>query len=257
MFWPPFGEPVVRKWCYEYMFSSNQTEVAAVAQSLDMALAYIDARNWTFGNAADATASSALVRVFTDCQGAQEAIKAGLSRSRANARFTNAHTRPFVAAIIGLAHQLRARGVTLEIHWLPRCCTPSHLRADRLAYSWAASNADFSQRSLPRDLRDGIVDKLRAEIMRATAPFIAAAAAAAARSSSPPVPALLPALPPMPTTATTTTTTTMVSRRMARNQGRLAALQRLRSVPAASLTSRQVTQMRGLEGQLRLAGYQV
>lgn len=172
---------VVLNWLSQKTYSSEHAEMCAVSQGLEEVIKRVD----HFGP------PSSTVKIFSDSAACQDRIARGIlvdnkfvaaaggnngmtkgsnpywsrKRKRKEASFSDKHTNPILRTIIWQSHYLSERGCTIEIHWIPRNLTFAAYLADHVAGLWRdASQPVFSQANLPREQRDGIMDKLGEEI---------------------------------------------------------------------------------------------
>lgn len=164
------GDFTIRHWLSHRTYGANHVELAAIAQALEEAVRRIDQHR---------PATSA-VKVFTDSTASLKRIEGGISDVKEIARSTNGnrkrmffhrHTNPFVHLIIWQSHYLSDLGCTVELRWMPRNTTLAHRLADHMAGQWRKEKRGelFNQRYLPHHQRDGILDKLHAEVSAACA----------------------------------------------------------------------------------------
>ncbi|KAK1776472.1 hypothetical protein QBC45DRAFT_301816, partial [Copromyces sp. CBS 386.78] len=157
----------IRSWSNQKMYSFTEAEMAAIAQSIDTALRLKHQHNpETFD-----------VEIFTDSKPCFHRIVRDLNYRQD--RFFFRHTEPVMRALIWLSHRLKEMGGRLKVRWNPRRCATGPVLADNAAgvHSRGVNAEGFSQRNLPVDQRDGILDKLHEQISaavreRATPPAV-------------------------------------------------------------------------------------
>ena len=144
----------VRSWSFEKMYSSGQAEMAALAQSIDVATR-VQEKN---------RAAKVQVRIFTDSQECWHRLRGGLGQKRE--RFSFRHTEPVLRAVIWLSHRLKIMGGDLEVRWNPRRCAIGPELADDAAgvHSRGVDPATFNQRDVRLFERDGILGMVHEEI---------------------------------------------------------------------------------------------
>ncbi|KAK3396606.1 hypothetical protein B0T20DRAFT_502053 [Sordaria brevicollis] len=173
------GDFTIRHWLSHKTYGANYVELAAIAQSLEEAIQRIDQHQ----------PERSVVKVFTDSTAALVRIERSIANgdlvlgdtTNGRAIFFNRNrdigTEPFVRLVIWQSHYLADRGCTVELHWLPRNTTLAHRLADHMAGLWKNAQCGklFNQGYLPHHERDGLLDKLHAEVssIRAKDPRLA------------------------------------------------------------------------------------
>ncbi|EGO51404.1 hypothetical protein NEUTE1DRAFT_51016 [Neurospora tetrasperma FGSC 2508] len=165
------GDFTIRHWLSHRTFGAAHVEMAALAQALEEVIKRNDQHR----------PDKSTVKIFTDSDTALARIDRGilnletntfansLKRKRENKAFFEEHTNPFVRLIVWQSHYLSDRGCTIEMNWMPRNTTLGHSLADHMAGKWKNWRGKdpgdaFNQNYLPRDERDGIMDKLHEEV---------------------------------------------------------------------------------------------
>ncbi|KAK3366352.1 hypothetical protein B0H63DRAFT_456289 [Podospora didyma] len=138
-----------------HFYSVAHTEMCAVAESLDIAIALIDEHK----------PESSEVLVFTDSTSVIKAIdQAGEEPEYYTWQY--AHLRPIVRAIVWQSHYLSERGCKVYLNWLPRCSTFLSWLADEAARRWIVYS-DFQSRAQ----EESIANTLHAEIEEIAAEY--------------------------------------------------------------------------------------
>lgn len=142
--------------CYgsRKVFSVPQVELAAICQAQQIGIRYIDKHK----------PKACVVTIYSDATNVLKRIRAGFvqaAEGRAPLSLWYQLSNPLVQTIIWQSHYLESRGCELEIRWSPRCSALGPAIADAAAGAfkdWPVEK--FSQRDLPVEVRDGMLDKL-------------------------------------------------------------------------------------------------